>query len=73
MRAVPRSAIVARNLFPGGVEIPYEGLSHQEQLDMTAAEIRKGTKTLYEATFSYNNVFMKADILHKGAARMGAL
>ena len=57
--------ILARDLFPGGVEVPYEGLSHQEQLDMTAVEIRKGTKTLYEATFSYNNVFMKADILHK--------
>jgi hypothetical protein len=58
--------IRARDLFPGGVEVPYEGLSPREQLDMTASEIRKGTETLYEAAFSYNNVFMKADILHKG-------
>ncbi|HME45216.1 MAG TPA: DUF2779 domain-containing protein [Syntrophorhabdales bacterium] len=57
---------LARDLFPGGVEVPYEGLSLQEQLDMTAAEIQKGTQTIYEAAFSYDNVFMKADILHKG-------
>ena len=58
--------ILARDLFPGGVEVPYEGLSRQEQLDMTASEIQKGTENIYEAAFSYNNVFMKADILHKG-------
>src|SRR5271157_4247122 len=49
---------LARDLFPGGVEVPYEGLSLQEQLDMTAAEIQKGTQTIYEAAFSYDNVFM---------------
>ena len=58
--------ILARDLFPGGVEVPYEGLSPREQLDMTASEIQKGTENIYEAAFSYNNVFMKADILHKG-------
>src|SRR5512136_3147161 len=58
--------ILARDLFPGGVEVPYEGLSRQEQLDMTASEIQKGTENIYEAAFSYNSVFMKADILHKG-------
>ena len=58
--------ILARDLFPGGVEVPYEGLSRQEQLDMTASEIQKGTENIYEAALSYNNVFMKADILHKG-------
>ncbi|HME42322.1 MAG TPA: DUF2779 domain-containing protein [Syntrophorhabdales bacterium] len=57
---------LARELFPGGVEVPYEGLSPQEQLEMTASEIRRGTETLYEAAFNHNNVFMKADILHKG-------
>ena len=58
--------ILAGELFPGGVKVPYEGLSPREQLEMTASEIRKGTETLYEGAFSYNNVFMKADILHKG-------
>jgi len=58
--------ILAEDLFPGGMKVPYEGLSPLEQLDMTASEIRKGTKTIYEAAFSYNNVFIKADIFHKG-------
>jgi len=58
--------ILAWELFPGGVEIPYEGLSHQEQLDLTQQKISEGQKTIYEATFSYQGVFVKVDILHKG-------
>jgi len=58
--------ILAWQLFPGGIEIPYEGLSHQEQLDMTQIKIKEGQKTIYEATFSHQGVFVKVDILHKG-------
>lgn len=57
--------ILAQGIFPGGTEIPYEGLSHQEQLDLTQELIRKGATTLYEATFQYEGVFIKADIIHK--------
>jgi len=57
---------IARGLFPGGVEIPYEGLTHQEQIEMTRSEIEKGTKVLYEAAFSHDGVFIKADIIRKG-------
>jgi hypothetical protein len=59
--------ILAQQLFPGGVEIPYEGLTHQQQLDQTRAEIDKGTETIYEATFLNGGIFIKADILHRGA------
>jgi len=58
--------LLAQQLFPGGVEIPYEGLSHSEQLDRTYEEIQKGRRTIYEATFSHDGVFVKVDILHKG-------
>lgn len=58
--------LVARQLFPGGVEIPYEGLSYAEQLARTTEEIQKGTETMYEAAFSHQGVFVKVDILHKG-------
>ena len=57
--------IYAHQLFPGGVEVPFAGLSKPEQLGKTKEEITKGTKVLYEATFSYDNVFVKADILCK--------
>lgn len=57
--------ILARELFPGGVEIPYEGLSYEEQLQKTAAEINAG-HTVYEGAFSHDNIFIKVDILSKG-------
>ncbi|HQL98723.1 MAG TPA: hypothetical protein PLS33_11310, partial [Smithella sp.] len=59
--------VLAWQLFPGGIEIPYEGLSHQEQIDLTQSQIKEGRKTIYEATFSHQNVFVKVDILHKGS------
>lgn len=58
--------IAAWELFPGGVEIPYEGLSHQEQLDLTQQKINEVQKTIYESIFSHQGVFVKVDILHKG-------
>lgn len=58
--------ILAQQLFPGGIEIPYEGLSHQEQIEQTRIEVEKGTETIYEATFLHESVFVKVDILHQG-------
>lgn len=55
----------AKDLFPGGVEIPYDGLTYEEQLQLTQSAIKKGTSTLYEATFSHDGIFIKADILHR--------
>lgn len=57
---------LAQGLFPGGVLVPYDGLSHEEQLAMTASLIAQGCQTIYEATFFYNSVFVKADIIHRG-------
>jgi hypothetical protein len=59
--------VAARDLFPGGVEIPFDGLTPKEQLEKTAAALRNGMTTIYEAAFEHDGVFMKADILHKGA------
>ena len=58
--------IVAQGLFPGGIEVPYGGLTHTEQLVRTQELIAYGTTTIYEATFSFDNVFVKVDILHRG-------
>ncbi len=58
--------VIAQELFPGGVEVPYEGLSLSEQARMTKDEIAKGTKTIYEASFEYDGLFVKVDILHLG-------
>ena len=53
----------AHMLFPGGVVVPFDGLTKDEQLAKTQQEIDRGTKAIYEATFSYNEVFVKADII----------
>ncbi|MGV8059208.1 MAG: DUF2779 domain-containing protein [Smithellaceae bacterium] len=58
--------ILAHDLFPGGSEVPYEGLSYQEQLELTQSIINQGYHTIYEAAFQYAGVFIKADILHLG-------
>lgn len=58
--------ILAQSLFPGGVEVPYEGLTPAEQIERTRIEIEKGTTTIYEATFSHDGIFVKVDILRRG-------
>ena len=58
--------ILAQDLYPGGVEVPYNGMSYGDQIAMTQTEIQKGTSTIYEATFNYDGVFCKVDILHQG-------
>jgi Domain of unknown function(DUF2779) len=57
---------LAKELFPGGVEVPYDGLSHDAQVERTRDLIAKGTETIYEATFLHDGIFVKADILHLG-------
>jgi hypothetical protein len=58
--------ILAQELFPDGIMIPYEGLSYAEQLAMTEDALNRGEKTIYEAAFSFDGVFVKVDILHRG-------
>jgi len=55
----------AQLLFPGGVEIPFEGNTVPQQLATTKALLARGIDTLYEASFSFGGVFVKADILQR--------
>ncbi len=55
--------VYAHMLFPGGVVVPYEGLTKEEQLAKTREEIDRGTKAIYEAAFTHDDVFVKADIV----------
>lgn len=63
--------VLAQGLFPGGVEVPYDGLTHPAQLAMTRKLLDAGQETIYEATFQHDGVFVKVDILHRGAAGWG--
>ncbi|PLY00585.1 MAG: DUF2779 domain-containing protein [Desulfuromonas sp.] len=55
--------ILAQSLFPGGTEVPYEGLSVAEQVAQTQALIEAGVDVIYEASFVYDGIFVKVDIL----------
>ncbi len=58
--------IYAQGLFPGGEEIKFEGSTFSEKIKQTQDHICMGKKTIYEATFQYDNVMVMVDILHKG-------
>ncbi len=58
--------ILARGLFPGGINIPYERDGIKKQAELTKHAIEKGISTIYEASFQHNGVFVKIDILRKG-------
>lgn len=58
---------LAQGLYPGGVEVPYEGLSIPEQVARTAALIEAGAPVIYEASFVWDGIFVKVDILTKMA------
>lgn len=58
--------VLAQRLFPGGLLIPFEGLSFDQQVQQTRQALAEGVSTIYEATFIHENVFVKVDILHRG-------
>lgn len=58
--------VLAQKLFPGGTEIEFEGTSFDEKIAKTKELVESGVKTIYEATFKYDDVLVMVDILHKG-------
>ncbi|MCP4051188.1 MAG: DUF2779 domain-containing protein [bacterium] len=56
---------LAHKLFPNGYDIEENAVSFGHKLKLTSDAVNKGCKTLYEATFSYNNTLIMADIMHK--------
>ena len=57
---------VARELFPGGVEVKYGEENLKNQIMETQELINGGVKTIYEGTFEYDDIIIKADLLQKG-------
>lgn len=54
----------ARDIFPGGTFIAFDGIPFEEQISQTQKAL-KTAKVIYEATFSYGGVLVKADIMRK--------
>jgi hypothetical protein len=57
---------LAQQLFPGGELIEFDYKDFEGMLSKTADLIASGCKTIYEASFSEEGVFVMNDILHHG-------
>lgn len=55
--------ILAQDLFPGGTEVPFAGLSFPAQLARTKQLMEEGAEVIYEASFLYSGIFVKVDLL----------
>lgn len=62
-RAGNEVGLLAQQLYPGGVEVPFEGLSVAEQTAQTEALMADGAKVIYEASFAFAGIFVKVDLL----------
>lgn len=54
---------LACQLFPNGVEIPYEGTTFEDKIILTQDLINQGVNHIYEATFQYEGILVMVDIL----------
>lgn len=60
--------VLAQQLFPGGTEVPFAGSSVTEQVAKTRELIEAGIEVIYEASFIFDGIFVKADILVRTGA-----
>ncbi len=67
-RAGTEVGLLAQQLFPGGVEVPFAGLSVAEQVTRTEVMIAGGAAVIYEASFLFDGIFVKVDILVRDGA-----
>jgi hypothetical protein len=59
---------VARDYFPGGVAIEYEGVPHDEAVRRTAAALAdSATRAIYEGAFLHDGIRSRVDILVRTA------
>jgi hypothetical protein len=56
---------LACDLFPGGKEVPFKGTSFKEKISLTQKWLDEGVRTIYEATFSFDDILVMVDILHQ--------
>jgi hypothetical protein len=61
--------LLAQQLFPGGTEVPYAGLAVTEQVARTRELIAAGAPVIYEASFAFDGIFVKVDILVRDGRR----
>jgi len=58
--------LLAQKLFPSGITIPYDPDNYDRLVALTEKAIDESQRTIYEATFSFDGVFVRVDILTRG-------
>jgi len=56
---------IAKELFPGGVEIEYINYEYEKMSELTLQAIKDGVESLYEASFLKNGNFIRVDLMNK--------
>ena len=62
---------LARAHVPGGHLIDFPYTESEKRIEATRAAIADGARTIYEAAFRQDDVFVAVDILHRKSARRG--
>jgi len=57
--------VLAQQLFPNGITIPFDDISFDEQMAQTLKAMDEGSPAVYEATFLNNGLFTRVDILSR--------
>ena len=65
LRAGDEVGEIAKDIFPGGKEVPYLRGKHNEMFNLTKDLINEGVNTIYEASFIYDDIFVRVDLMNK--------
>jgi hypothetical protein len=56
---------ISKDLFPGGVEIPYLPGEQKKMFELTKESISQGATSIYEASFIFDDIFVRVDLMNK--------
>ena len=56
---------ISKELFPGGIEIPYLPGEQKKMFELTRECISKGATSIYEASFIFDDIFVRVDLMNK--------
>ena len=65
LRAGDEVGEIAKEIFPGGKAVPFLKGEHKEMFDITKNLIKDGVTTIYEASFIYDDIFVRVDLMNK--------
>jgi len=56
---------ISKDLFPGGTEIPYLSGDQEKMFELTKESINQGATSIYEASFIFDDIFVRVDLMNK--------